>query len=674
MSLKAKYEFLFVGKDDNSFLENYAYDLFQEHGAKSGQIFVNLEIQNNLADGQEIGATIFETMQKFFFEDVERDPYERFEASLKEVNDMLTKYKSERKSGYIGNLNVVIAAIVGPALYLTQCGDAEAYLIRKRYVSIVSEGLDEDAKEGEVFSSIASGQIEAGDFVLFSSTRLLRYISKTDFAKAVSRKNIQDSLEDIKDTVSTEILGRIGMIGMGFDAVSLEEEKEFLAEEDTANSAFLESSENHVRSEKETLTGKFFSVFRKRRKKKVEVYDGSVNPMLANAKEMLGNVWGKIAGGGATGKLFIGLVVVIVLLLGGILFAQNSSEKNALLKDLEGTLTTVQSQIAEAQTKASYDKEAAKALLDSAREDSMMVLNSGYFREKANMLLVQIEETRDSIDEVIRIDNPPVFADLSEKRSDVNALGFVAVGDRRFVYEYNALYELVLDQIQDPLTIDEEESVITATAFGERGSIVFLTKSGKLIEYREGTVSFMDTDDGTFHKGTALADWSNRIYVLDAEGNQIWRYTYKGNSESFGSGEAWVSDSSVDFAGAKDIAIDANVFVLKGDGELLKFYAGSKVDFFLNNLPFNDFIDPTKIFTNENLGQIYILDASESRVFVFNKDSRTGNVDYVKQFYFSGVGELRDIYVNNDTNTLYVLSESKVYEVNLADSSSVDQE
>ena len=60
------------------------------------------------------------------------------------------------------------------------------------------------------------------------------------------------------------------------------------------------------------------------------------------------------------------------------------------------------------------------------------------------------------------------------------------------------MYEIVLDQIQDPLTIDDEESVIAATGFEDRNSLVFLTKSGNLIEYKDGTMSFMDTDDGAF--------------------------------------------------------------------------------------------------------------------------------------------------------------------------------
>ncbi|MEK7085876.1 MAG: hypothetical protein AAB953_02580, partial [Patescibacteria group bacterium] len=175
-AFKANYEFLFVGRDDNSFLENYAYDLFQDHGDKSGQVFINLEIQNNPVDAEEIAQAIFETMQKVFFEDVEKEAYGLFEVALKAINGVLSQFKSQKTSGYIGNLNVIIAAIVGDDLLLTQCGDAEAYLVRKRYISVVSEGLSEEATGDEVFSTIANGKIEPGDTVLFSSTRLVRYI------------------------------------------------------------------------------------------------------------------------------------------------------------------------------------------------------------------------------------------------------------------------------------------------------------------------------------------------------------------------------------------------------------------------------------------------------------------------------------------------------------------
>jgi len=276
MALKANYEFLFVGRDDNSFLENYSYDLFQEHGDKSGQVFINLEVQNNQVDAEEIGRVIFESMQVKFFEDVERDPYERFEIALRAVNDALNGFKKDKASGYIGNLNIIIAAILGDVLYLTQSVDAEAYLIRKKYVSVVSEGLGDESGDGnDIFISIASGKIESGDFVLFSSTRLLRYVSKTDLAKCVNRRSIMESLNELREVISTEILGRVGLTGIMFGLATAEDIKEAEVKVDEANRSLLEGYSAETVKEKESLTGRFLTAFKSWKGRQKPVSSGS---------------------------------------------------------------------------------------------------------------------------------------------------------------------------------------------------------------------------------------------------------------------------------------------------------------------------------------------------------------------------------------------------------------
>lgn len=652
---KAKYEFLFIGRDDNSFLENYYYDLFQDHGEKSGQIFINWEIQNNPLDAEEIGAAVFETMQKSFFENMEVDPYERFEMSLKAVNATLNDFKSEKSSGYIGNLNAVIAAVVGGTLYLTQTGDAEAYLIRKRYVSIVSEGLN-DENSADVFTNIASGKIEDDDFVLFSSTRLLRYISKTDLARCAGNKTISESLAEVRDVISTEMLGRVGLTGILFggrqevDSSVIEEEKEVTKPmfEDDDDFDVEEKPARGFKSRAER--GKGFSSI---------VWD-----FFGKAKDVFVRLFrGLFSSGFGKDKILAVLVIVIVVLGAGIWIANGSIAEREELEKLDNVLTGVQEKMAEAETKGSYDKDTAKAILDKAYEDAMSVLNSGYYRDKATLYLNQIEETRDNLDNVNRVADLQPFVDLSKKRSDVNALGFVEVGDRVFAFEYNALYEIVLDQVQDPLTIDDNEVVIDAVGFDERNSVVFLTKSGKLMEYRNGTMSFMDTDDGTFHKASAIKDWSSRVYLLDTASSQIWKYTYKGLSEKFGSAEPYLTDNTVDISNAVDFAIDSNVYVLKSTGDVLKFLAGVKAEFYINHPPFNALNNSTVIYTKDKLNDVYVLDSKEGRILVFGKDTKTGNLDYKSQYLIDGVGEIRDLYVDVTTKKMYVLTASKVYEV-----------
>ncbi|MFA6992620.1 MAG: hypothetical protein WC269_05100 [Candidatus Gracilibacteria bacterium] len=670
MALKASYEFLFFGKDDNSFLENYYYDLFQEHGEKSGQVFINVEIQNNPVDAEEIGGRIFETMQQVFFEDVQRDSYERFEIALKAVNKALSEFKGQKFSGYIGNLNVVIAAIVGNSLYLTQSGDAEAYLIRKRYLSILSEGLNEDAeKSDDVFLSIASGTIEEGDFILFSSTRLLRYISKNELTKQINRRSVTKSLESFRDAISSEVLGRIGLTGILFENASVEDIGEIAEETDNATQSMLESNKGETVSYKETLVGKFLTGLRRYKKgKSVEVFKGRKTGFLTALGNWFKGFWsGLFEKGFGKNKILAILVLVILVLAFGIWIAKSNSAERAEIERLDKILQSVQDKIGEAETKSSYNKDEAKTILDNAYTEAMTVLNSGYYREKAKLYLMQIESERDVLDNVKRITSPALVVDLSKKRSNVSALGLVDIASRLFAYEYNALYEIVLDQVQDPLTIDDKEIVIAATGFVDRGSIVFMAKSGKLIQFNAGNVSYMDTDDGAFRKGVALKDWSNRIYILDPEGKQIWKYAYKGTREAFGTAEPYFiedPESKIDVSKAVDFAIDSNLYLLMNDGQIFKFYGGKPLDgFSIMDAPLNKLRAPSKIYTNDKLDYVYVLDSKTSRILVYIKDARTSNLKYQTQYLIEDIGEIRDILVDPEDKKMLLLTASKVFEI-----------
>ncbi len=652
MAVRIDYEFLFVGRDENSFLENYFYDFSSDH-EDGGQVFVNLEIQNNLVDAEDIGVAIFETMEKVFFENLEKEPYERFESSLKAVNKLLAEFKSQKTSGYIGNLNVIISAVAGNQLFLTQCGEAEAYLIRKKYVSVVSEGLsDEKASDGDVFASIASGEVETGDFILLSSTRLVRYVTKTDLAQVVKRTGVLDSLNEIRDIISTEILGRVGLTGILFKESSVEEEK--LEEEDDG---FFGKGSGESHSGKNS-GGIFNFLMRKR-----GVFLNFLKAMFLGILR-----WGKafkrglFSSGFGKDKILSLLILVIIVLFIGIMVSGSNQSKRQNLAKLDAVLVEVQNKIAEAETRGVYDKESASTILDQAYIDAKAVLESGYYRDKAGIFLLQIEEARDVLDNVKRISNPKVVADLFVNRSDVKALGFANLGDRVFVFDSNGLYEIVLDQVQNPLTISDDEIVVSATGFSDRNSILFLTRTGKLIEFREGIMSFVNTEDGAFRRGTALVAWGNRIYILDTVEGQIWRYAYKSLREIFGPAEGYIADET-DISGAVDFAIDSNIYVLSGNGELIKFYAGRKQDFYINNPPFTIFNSPKVVYANDKLDQVYVLDSSGARVMVYKKDPQTGNIRYTSQYLFDDVGELRDIYVDPNSKRVYVLTPNKILEI-----------
>jgi len=85
----------------------------------------------------------------------------------------------------------------------------------------------------------------------------------------------------------------------------------------------------------------------------------------------------------------------------------------------------------------------------------------------------------------------------------------------------------------------------------------------------------------------AIATWQGRLYILDPVANQIWRYQPEGGAFPAAPEEYFVGDNRPDLRNAVDMAIDqtGNIFVLREDGTLSKYYAGEEQFFQFSNLP-----------------------------------------------------------------------------------------
>jgi hypothetical protein len=359
-------------------------------------------------------------------------------------------------------------------------------------------------------------------------------------------------------------------------------------------------------------------------------------------------------------KILIALVVVVAVLVVGIYMVRQQGEKQQYLEELESKLTQVETNINTAQTTGTYDTEAAQELLDEAETLALEVLNSGYLRGKANEYLTQIETQRDQLDNVYRLETPTVFVDFSTVNPSMNALGMVPLGDDLYVYEYNQLYQIILDEIQSPIPLDDTETVIDAEYYDEEESIVFLTQSNRVLEYKDGQLSFLDTDDGSWHSAVDLELYNNRIYLLDSSQGQIWRYYAQRGS--FSGAEAYIADSTAVLDGVS-FAIDGALYILNSAGEIVKYVSGEKQEFLISKAPIAEMEGAIKIYTEYEMFQVFVLDFAENRVLIYNKDSKSGNLVYSAQYVFENVGELKDIYVDKEASRFYVLDKSKVYEV-----------
>lgn len=634
MAFKISFEFLFVGKGEEGFVKNYFYELEDpKKREKTGQIFINLEVVNNPALGEEIGGVVFETAKQAFYANLEEVSYKRFEETLKAVNEIVHKMQQEKEFKFVPNVNVIIGAIVNGELFLSQAGDAEAYLVRRRHVSVISEGLSEDKGEDELFANIASGVLEVGDTIVFSSTRLLRFLTKNDLGRIFSAPQMREALETLKGQVNSEIANKASFLGLRVEpgyAVDSE-----LIEEKKVIPKWTE-----------------FKWFREHWTKIQTVLSRSKRP----AEKLKRWTWPRFH----KEHILALLVILAVVLVAGVYSLKKRHDDNQRILGLEGKLSEVQEQINLAGTKGTYDKKQAGLILVKAEETALEVLNSGLMGAEARQRLEDIRTQRDQLDNIQRMETPEVLVDLTEKRANVVSLGLIPFDNHFYVFEYNALYEVMLDRVADPLTIDETEVVVSGAYFEDREALVFFTKQHNVIEYKDGRFAFMDTDDPVWHGGTAIEAYGKRIYLLSPEDNQIWRYERKRDKYTGGSGYNQTGDVSE----GVDLAIDSSIYILKKTGEIERHYGGEKQELAIAKAPLEPMRMPVKLYTENGFDFLYVLDQA-GKVLVFRKELDTGNLIYSHQYLFEDLTGLVDLYVDKDTNRLYLLDQSKVYQLSL---------
>jgi hypothetical protein len=119
-----------------------------------------------------------------------------------------------------------------------------------------------------------------------------------------------------------------------------------------------------------------------------------------------------------------------------------------------------------------------------------------------------------------------------------------------------------------------------------------------------------------------------------------------------------------DFKNAKSIAIAFNIYIINSKNELLSFSAGNKNDFKVTGLE-NGFADAVKVVADVDLKNIYVADKGNKSVIVL--DTKGNLVKQFKTEKDETWNDIRGIAVSPDEKTLYVLSESKVFSVKLAD-------
>lgn len=360
--------------------------------------------------------------------------------------------------------------------------------------------------------------------------------------------------------------------------------------------------------------------------------------------------------------IILATLLILILIL-SINFSRGRRTESVQLQNVKQVLLEAKTKFEDGKLSLAYnEKDRALSLLSEAKTKADSIKDSPLVKDEVTGLLSQINQELDKITGTTRIlaQDPKINFESSKEIFEKDKGIFTISPNNNTVFRAS----LVDGRVGKVSTLETSLGLYKdAVLFPQSKGILIYTFLKKLFIFHFADNTFSEVEvAGSLENADALATFGSNIYLLDGKEGQIYKHSQSEGKYLAGSPYA---GSDVSLGGGVSLTIDGNVWVLHSDGKVTKLTKGRKVDFELSKIPQPDSTieKPAKIYTDENINSIYILDSGKNRVLVFDKKGV-----YQRQYVFEGEGlgkGISDFDLNIKDKKLWALSENKVFETDL---------
>ena len=607
---------------------------------------------------QSMAETIFGAIVDHMEASKIEDHYDRFEDALKAANQ-------EAKKNQITGKNppeIVVAYFDFQQLYLSQCGPSEAYLIRDHGVSQITEIADQAE---DLFLNILSGQVMVDDVILLSSNRILRTLTANELADTLGKQNFRQASNQFRQELSQkseeDLLVTIIGIGKKEETPAAGFLNKMVSTAEKAAAPLKEAmTSDETLVEKDPLGNESIpNLSNNRTAKNPNKAMQSVNAASASLKKLTQFRPQKNL------VILAGAVLVLLLIGLGVKSISWESEEEVQLKE---ELNIAREALQQADTFIIQgERESAKEYLKKADQSVQEVFKSKskLFRSDAQFILAAIKDKQLQVENAKQV-TPSLVADLGAKSDNLSARGLLELEGSFYVFDNKSVIKTVRNVVESPAELSSSGgSVLAGASRTDQRTLVFLTDDPRLIEYREGIITPMQTQDENWKKGIDIKTYGRFVYILSPTENQIWKYERRSANYS---GATAYNTGNIEIADVVSFTIDGSIYMIAASGEIKKLFRGETQDYEFRELPSIPFSGPNlKIYTSAELDYIYVLDPDNQRLLVFTKGERFAT--YRRQVMFQNeTGDLqnvRDFYIDASGQKVTILTENKIFEFNM---------
>lgn len=349
-------------------------------------------------------------------------------------------------------------------------------------------------------------------------------------------------------------------------------------------------------------------------------------------------------------------VILLLIVAGGMILTYFQQKNAGLDREFNGYFQASVENFEKAKALKDLDPQSSAQSLEQADSSLILALKLKPNEAKALALQKEIGDQRGGILKVIESPELSPWLDL----------GLIKKGFSTTHLSLSLGKLLVLDTAQNSLvviTLDNKSQKIIAGSeeFGQgrmaalNGDLAFVRSDDKgvvKIDAQSEDSVLVAKPDSEWGRIADLYGFSNNIYLLDADKDQIYKYVpiEKGFSGKF---NYLRSDTVVDLADSLRMQIDSSIWVLLRNGSIYKFTQGIKDDFSLSGLD-TSLASAKTIFVSDETENLYILE--NNRLVVTDKKGV-----YRAQYRSDRFSQILDLVVDEKSKRVYLLDGSQIY-------------
>jgi len=669
-------ELIFDVKEPTVYCESFVYEPSNVEEERLGHLFMIGRIRNVPETSFYLINLLASRIKREYYSNYHRSMEAATESALKEGNKLLKE--NEERINWLGNLDFLVAAVSQKRIYFTLLGKMRAFIVRgEEFIDIVKNLiLEKDVLFP--FSTILQGAIKKDDVLIFSTSNIFSKEKLLKFGKdlfPIEEKKISKIIES--EDSGTALIVETGKEAGVIERISREKEKK----------GFLETLPKFSFSKRE----KFFPSFKSKIKEGLNRPYTKLNQIYNLARKKISAFSSKISSlskptqpkkeelpfpritvekASLPGKpkfdfialkkerekrkiLFGGALLLILILIGFGFYQHKKNIENAVLGEI---IKTIEQKTQEGENSLIYgDKEKAISYFIESLELLNSIENPGPLKGEIDNLRKDIEGNINKILERKVLSGIQPLFEIKEGLEKFSPQGILFAKDNIYLFSPDSLlvYQWNISEKKGFFT-EQREKVLGGTVLNKKPffliapTSVVITEKEKIlpIDFPYEEISVWELDN-----------FLNYFYIFDKDKGEIIKYSV--SQDKISSPNLWLEERGA-AKGAVSIAIDGSVYLASPSGEIKKFSAGTLKEEISPPETYPKIKGVTKIFTSKDNQYLYLIEPAEKRVIILDKKGKI-----IAEYQSKEFKDLKDIWVTSGDKTIYLLSENKVFKIDL---------